>query len=179
MLSEFYGGFEVAVIAAMHDGTKAKIPDEPSDVPCDKCGAMMVIRNGKFGKFLACPNYPACKNTKPLEEEKKVVAICPTCGKNVIARKSKRGKVFYGCEGYPECSYISWNIPANEKCPKCSEDMIVKLYKNLKVVSCPKCDYSRREKIEKKDANVESSNEEYINEIEILNKLDEQNERNG
>ena len=179
VLSEFYGGFEEAVIAAMHDGTKAKIPDEPSDIPCDKCGAMMVIRNGKFGKFLACPNYPACKNTKPLEEEKKVVAICPTCGKNVIARKSKRGKVFYGCEGYPECSYISWNIPANEKCPKCSEDMIVKLYKNLKVVSCPKCDYSRREKIEKKDANVESSNEEYINEIDILNKLDEQNERNG
>ena len=179
VLSEFYGGFEEAVIAAMHDGTKAKIPDEPSDVPCDKCGAMMVIRNGKFGKFLACPNYPACKNTKPIEEEKKVVAICPTCGKNVIARKSKRGKVFYGCEGYPECSYISWNIPANEKCPNCSEDMIVKLYKNLKVVSCPKCDYSRREKIEKKDANVESSNEEYINEIDILNKLDEQNERNG
>ena len=179
VLSEFYGGFEEAVIAAMHDGTKAKIPDEPSDVPCDKCGAMMVIRNGKFGKFLACPNYPACKNTKPIEEEKKVVAICPTCGKNVIARKSKRGKVFYGCEGYPECSYISWNIPANEKCPNCSEDMIVKLYKNLKVVSCPKCDYSRREKIEKKDTNVESSNEEYINEIDILNKLDEQNERNG
>ena len=181
VLSEFYGGFEEAVIAAMHDGTKAKIPDEPSDVVCDKCGAMMVIRNGKFGKFLACPNYPACKNTKPLEEEKKVVAVCPTCGKNVIARKSKRGKVFYGCEGYPECSYISWNIPANEKCPKCSEDMIVKLYKNLKVVSCPKCDYSRREKIEKKDGEgVESSApEEYINEIDILNKLDEQNERNS
>ena len=179
VLSEFYGGFEEAVIAAMHDGTKAKIPDEPSDVPCDKCGAMMVIRNGKFGKFLACPNYPACKNTKPIEEEKKVVAICPTCGKNVIARKSKRGKVFYGCEGYPECSYISWNIPANENCPNCSEDMIVKLYKNLKVVSCPKCDYSRREKIEKKDTNVETQNEEYINEIDILNKLDEQNERNG
>ena len=179
VLSEFYGGFEEAVIAAMHDGTKAKIPDEPSDVPCDKCGSMMVIRNGKFGKFLACPNYPACKNTKPLEEEKKVVAICPTCGKNVIARKSKRGKVFYGCEGYPECSYISWNIPANEKCPNCSEDMIVKLYKNLKVVSCLKCDYSRREKIEKKDSSVDSQNEEYINEIDILNKLDEQNERNG
>ena len=179
VLSEFYGDFEEAVIAAMHDGTKAKIPDEPSDVPCDKCGAMMVIRNGKFGKFLACPNYPACKNTKPIEEEKKVVAVCPTCGKNVIARKSKRGKIFYGCEGYPECSYISWNIPANEKCPNCSEDMIVKLYKNLKVVSCPKCDYSRREKIEKKDNGVEAQNEEYINEIDILNKLDEQNERNG
>ena len=181
VLSEFYGGFEEAVKFAMSDGSKARIPDEESDVVCDKCGAMMVIRNGKFGKFLACPNYPTCKNTKPIEEEKKVVAICPTCGKNVIARKSKRGKVFYGCEGYPECSYISWNIPANEKCPKCEEDMIVKLYKNLKVVSCPKCDYSRREKIEKKDGEtVEvSASEEYINEIDILNKLDEQNERNS
>ena len=146
VLSEFYGDFEEAVKFAMSDGTKAKIPDEESDVVCDKCGAMMVIRSGKFGKFLACPNYPSCKNTKPLEEEKKVVAICPKCGKNVITRKSKRGKIFYGCEAYPDCDYVSWNIPANENCPKCNEDMIVKLYKNLKVISCPKCDYSRREK---------------------------------
>jgi len=179
VLSEFYGGFEEAVKFAMSDGTKARIPDEESDVVCDKCGAMMVIRSGKFGKFLACPNYPTCKNTKPLEEEKKIVAKCPTCGKNVIARKSKRGKVFYGCEGYPECSYISWNIPANEKCPNCSEDMIVKLYKNLKVISCQKCNYSRREKIEKNDNTQTAQSEEYVNEIDILNKLDEQNERNG
>ena len=135
VLSEFYGDFEESVNLAMHDGTKAKLPVEVSDVKCDKCGAMMVIRTGKFGKFLACPNFPACKNAKPLEEEKKVVAKCPICGKNVLARKSKRGKIFYGCEGYPECSYVSWDIPANEKCPSCSEDLIVKLYKNLKVVS--------------------------------------------
>ena len=177
VISEFYnGGFETAVKMAMSDGTKAKIPDEVSDVVCDKCGAMMVIRNGKFGKFLACPNYPTCKNTKPIEEPKKVVAKCPECGRDVIARKSKKGKVFYGCEGFPECSYISWNIPANEKCPNCNEDMIVKLYKNLKVISCPKCDYSRREKIENSN-NAKSSNDE-MNEIEILNTLDKQSETN-
>ena len=180
VLSEFYGGFEEAVKAAMSDGTKAKIPDEETDIECDKCGAKMVIRSGRFGKFLACPNYPTCKNTKPLEEERKVVAKCPTCGKDVIAKKSKRGKIFYGCEAWPECSYVSWNIPANEKCPDCSEDMIVKLFKNLKVVSCPKCTYSRREKIENKNENKVEDEEplnDDFNEIDILNKLDEENER--
>ena len=180
VLSEFYGGFEEAVKAAMSDGTKAKIPDEETDIECDKCGSKMVIRSGRFGKFLACPNYPTCKNTKPLEEERKVVAKCPTCGKDVVAKKSKRGKIFYGCEAWPECSYVSWNIPANEKCPDCSEDMIVKLFKNLKVVSCPKCTYSRREKIENKNEN-KVEDEEPLNddfsEIDILNKLDEENER--
>ena len=180
VLSEFYGGFEEAVKAAMSDGTKAKIPDEETDIECDKCGSKMVIRSGRFGKFLACPNYPTCKNTKPLEEERKVVAKCPTCGKDVVAKKSKRGKIFYGCEAWPECSYVSWNIPANEKCPDCSEDMIVKLFKNLKVVSCPKCTYSRREKIENKNENKVEDEEplnDDFNEIDILNKLDEENER--
>ncbi len=183
VIAEFYnGGFEDAVKSAMSDGTKAKVPDEISDVPCEKCGTMMVIRMGRFGKFLACPNFPACKNTKPLEEKKKVVAKCPMCGKDVLARKSKKGKVFYGCEGYPDCSYISWNIPANEKCPKCEEEMIVKLYKNLKVISCPKCDYSRREKIEKENNDKTETYENYeevFNGIDILNKLDEQNEQNN
>ena len=184
VISEFYnGGFETAVKQAMSDGTKAKVPDEESDVECDKCGAKMVIRSGRFGRFLACPNYPTCKNTKPLEEERKVVAVCPTCGKNVISRKSKKGKIFYGCEAWPECSFVSWDIPANEKCPNCEEDMILKLYKNLKVVSCKKCNYNRREKIENGSA---SSTEDVVfaedasgapeNAIDILNKLDGANE---
>jgi DNA topoisomerase-1 len=179
VLKDFYGDFDAAVRAASKDNTKSKVPDEVSDVKCDKCGAMMVIRSGKFGKFLACPNYPTCKNTKPLEEDKPIVAKCPICGKNVKRLKSKRGKYFYGCEGYPECSFVSWNIPANEKCPKCGEEMIVKLYKNLKVISCPKCDYSRREKIEtKKDGGAETENEVSVNdEIDILNRLDEENEQ--
>ena len=103
---------------------------------------------------------------------------CPTCGKNLVAKKSKRGKVFYGCDGYPECNYMSWNIPANEKCPSCSEEMIVKLYKNLKVTLCEKCNYSRREKIENKNSSTDNQpNGEVIDEIDILNKLDEQNEQ--
>ena len=178
VISEFYnGGFEDAVKAAMSDGTKAKLPEEVSDVPCDKCGAMMVIRSGRFGKFLACPNFPKCKNAKPIEEEKKIVAKCPNCGKDLIAKKSKRGKVFYGCDGYPECNYMSWNIPANEKCPNCENEMIVKLYKNMKVTLCEKCNYSRREKIENKNSSAETQKSDVIDEIDILNKLDEQNEQ--
>lgn len=198
VISEFYnGGFEEAVRQAMSDNTKAKVPDEESDVICDKCGAKMVIRSGRFGRFLACPNYPTCKNAKPLEEEKKVVAKCPLCGKNVLARKSKKGKIFYGCEGYPECNYVSWDIPANEKCPNCNEDMIVKLYKNLKVISCKKCNYNRKEKRETTQGTetaetssageyqaTENSASSYDknsqipeNSIDILNRLDEQNEK--
>ena len=185
VLSEFYYDFDAAVKSAMSDGTKAKIPDEPTDIVCEKCGAKMVVRAGRFGKFLACPNYPTCKNTRPLDDEKKVVAKCPKCGKDVLQRKSKRGKVFYSCESYPECDYSSWNIPANEACPDCKTDMIVKLYKYMKVVSCPKCNYSRKEKTA--NANTVTSeefvppmappeNEEYFDGIDILNKLDEQNE---
>lgn len=178
VLEEFYYDFDASVKQAMSDGTKAKIPDEPTDEVCEKCGSKMVIRAGRFGKFLACPNYPTCKNTRPLEEKKKIVAKCPKCGKDVIEKKSKRGKIFYGCVSYPDCDYSAWNIPANEKCPNCSEEMIVKLYKNMKVISCGKCNYSRREKIEKKN-DEEISKNEIVDEIDILNKLDEQNEQNS
>lgn len=174
VISEFYNGFEELVYAAMGDGEKSKVPDEVSDVKCDKCGAMMVIRTGRFGKFLACPNFPTCKNTKPLEsDEKPVVAKCPLCGRNVRRLRSKHGKFFYGCEGYPDCNYISWDIPANEKCPKCGEELIVKFYKTAKVISCKKCDYSRREKLEVKKS--ENSNR-VESEIDILNRLDGENE---
>lgn len=176
VLEEFYYDFDANVKVAMSDGTKAKIPDEPTDEVCEKCGSKMVIRAGRFGKFMACSNYPTCKNSKPLEDAKKVVAKCPKCGRDVIEKKSKRGKIFYSCEGYPECYYSAWNIPANEKCPNCSEDMIVKLYKNMKVISCLKCKYSRREKIESNKSDNQD-NENVLDEIDILNKLDEQNEK--
>ncbi|MBQ8425548.1 MAG: type I DNA topoisomerase [Clostridia bacterium] len=201
MISEFYAPFIQTVKIAAKDGSKAKVPEELSDVDCELCGSKMVIRTGKYGKFLACPNFPTCKNTKPLVEEKPIEAKCPTCGKNIKTLKSKRGKIFYGCEGYPTCTFMSWNIPANEKCPNCSEEMIVKLYKNLKVISCEKCNYNRKEKIENNGSNENSSSENtqtnninndvnygYSNyggigssglsireEIEILNKLDEEN----
>ena len=175
VLEEFYYDFDASVKTAMSDGTKAKIPDAPTDEICEKCGSKMVIRQGRFGKFLACPNYPTCKNTRPLDETKKVVAKCPKCGNDVVEKKSKRGKVFYSCVSYPECDYSAWNIPANEKCPNCGEDMIVKLYKNMKVISCGKCNYSRREKIDKISSNPNEDLSQ-IDEIAILNKLDEQND---
>ena len=176
VLEEFYYDFDANVKVAMSDGTKAKIPDEPTEEICEKCGSKMVIRAGRFGKFLACSNYPTCKNAKPLDDTKKVVAKCPKCGKDVVEKKSKRGKIFYSCVGYPECDYSAWNIPANEKCPNCSDDMIVKLYKNMKVVSCLKCKYSRREKLSGGNLDSEQKEDTFVDEIDILNKLDEQNE---
>ncbi len=149
VIADFYGGFEKELKAAFKDGEKSKVPDEPSDEICDKCGAQMVIKTGKFGKFLACPNFPKCKNTKKLEADSPVVGKCPKCGKDVRRLKTKTGKFFYGCVGYPECDYKSWDIPAGEKCPSCGEDMIVKLYSAKKVTSCPKCNFSKTEKIEK------------------------------
>ena len=121
-----------------------------------------------------------------MKDEKKVVAVCPTCGKNVVSRKSKKGKIFYGCEAWPDCSFVSWDIPANEKCPNCEEEMIVKLYKNLKVISCKKCNYNRKEKRENVSgesqsepayAEIDNSSQIPENSIDILNQLDEQNER--
>ncbi|MDE6302269.1 MAG: type I DNA topoisomerase [Clostridia bacterium] len=98
------------------------VPDEQSDVICDKCGARMVIRHGKFGPFLACPNYPNCKNIKKIVE---VVGKCPKCGGDVSKRISKTGKVFYGCTNYPQCDFISWDIPAPYFCPECGSTMRV------------------------------------------------------
>ncbi|MBO4990452.1 MAG: type I DNA topoisomerase [Clostridia bacterium] len=99
---------------------------EVSDTDCPKCGAKMVVKNGKFGKFLACPNYPACKTTLPVPEKNipTETGICPECGKIVLPRKSKKGKLFYGCSGYPECKFMSWDLPTGEKCPKCGEYLI-------------------------------------------------------
>ena len=149
VISNFYGGFEKELKAAYFNGEKSKVPDEESDEVCEKCGSKMVIKTGKFGKFLACPNFPTCKNTRKLDSDSPIVGVCPKCGKKVKQLKSKTGKIFYGCEGYPDCEYKSWDIPAGEKCPSCNEDMIVKIYSTKKVVSCPKCSFSRTDKIEK------------------------------
>ena len=101
----------------------------PSDVKCDKCGSMMVYRDGKFGRFLACSNFPTCKNTKNINqpinqiEEK---GVCPKCGGVVSAKYSKRGKLFFGCDNYPDCDYLSWDLPLPEKCPICGNNLFKK-----------------------------------------------------
>lgn len=145
IIADFYGPFEKDVKQALYSGDTAKIPDEESNEICEKCGTKMVIRSGKFGKFLACPNFPKCKNTRPIEEDNPVVAKCPKCGKNVRKLKSKKGKYFYGCEGYPECDFISWDIPAGEECPNCKTQMIVKAFTKSKITSCPHCGFNRKD----------------------------------
>lgn len=125
VIREFYGPFEKTLEKASESIEKVVIPDEVSDVKCEKCGSMMVYKMGRFGKFLACPNFPSCRNTKAIVEKTDVK--CPLCGGEIIKRKSKKGKVFYGCEKYPECSFVSWDKPVKEKCPKCGGLMVHKM----------------------------------------------------
>lgn len=158
IIKDFYGNFDKELKTAFYDGKKEKVPDEETDIVCEKCGTKMVIKTGKFGKFIACPNYPKCKNTKKIEGENPIVAKCPKCGKDVRQLKTKTGKFFYGCDGYPECDFRSWDIPANEKCPECGTDMILRKFKTKNIVSCtnPKCTYHRIEKIENKENNEQN-----------------------
>lgn len=146
LIANFYQKFLPQLKVANGDTTvfAQKEPPVVSDVKCDKCGAMMVIRNSKYGKFLACPNYPKCKNIKSLTENApKVVAKCPKCGKNVLERKSKKGKIYYACEDYTNCKFISWDLPLNEKCPKCDCYLVQHETKNniIKHCSNQNCDY--------------------------------------
>ncbi len=164
VIRDFYTDFEKELKTAQTDNYVDHVPDEPSDEICDKCGANMVIKTGKFGKFLACPNFPKCKNTKPLNDVK-YVGICPKCGKQIKQLKTKTGKIFYGCEGYPECDYKSWDLPAGEKCPKCGEDLTMKIYSASKVIKCPKCDFSKKVPI-KKDENQDNIADNLINKDE-------------
>lgn len=146
VLSEFYGPFKKDLDHAGVAIPIVEIPLEVSDVPCDKCndGTMMVIREGRFGKFLACPNFPKCRNTKPILHP--IGVKCPKCGADILERKSKTGKVFYGCEKYPECDYTTWDKPLNEKCPDCSAMMVEHVERNgskRKFCSNPECSKAR------------------------------------
>lgn len=102
---------------------RVKVPDEETDVICDKCGRKMVVKSGRFGKFLACPGYPECKNTKPMPEDE-VKQPCPKCGGKLVKKTSKKGKKFYGCSNYPECDFAAPGIPTGEKCPECGSFII-------------------------------------------------------
>ncbi len=124
IISDFYGPFEQTLKTAESSIEKVKVVDQVSDVPCEKCGAMMVYKMGKFGRFLACPNFPDCRYTQALL--KIIDAACPECGSKVIERMSKKGRKFYGCEKYPECQYVSWDLPVNDKCPQCGGPMVMK-----------------------------------------------------
>ncbi len=124
VIGRFYGPFEKTLENAEQKIEKVKVKDEVSDVVCDKCGAMMVYKLGRYGKFLACPNFPDCRNTKALQIE--IEAPCPKCGGKLLEKTSRRGRKFYGCERYPDCDFVSWDMPVKEKCPVCGSYMTLK-----------------------------------------------------
>ena len=141
MLHEFYDDLEGALAKAKTDmqGKKIQLQEDITDIKCENCGRNMVVKTGRFGKFLACPGYPDCKTTKPLVEETN--AVCPECGGKVIGKKSKRGYQFYGCSNYPECNFMTWDKPTGENCPKCGKS----LFKGKGgLITCPDsaCGYS-------------------------------------
>lgn len=124
ILREFYPPFEVTLEKAEQQIEKVEVKDEVSDVPCDKCGAMMVYKMGRFGRFLACPNFPDCRNTKPIVNY--ISTPCPRCGAKLMEKTSKKNRKFYGCERYPDCDFVSWEMPVAEKCPNCGAYMVEK-----------------------------------------------------
>ena len=124
IIRNFYPDLKVAIDEAEKELEHVKIEDEVTDVICDKCGRNMVIKYGPHGKFLGCPGFPECHNTKPYLE--KIGVPCPKCGKDVIIKKTKKGRTFYGCDGYPDCDFVSWQRPSEKKCPKCGGYMVEK-----------------------------------------------------
>ncbi|MED9821414.1 MAG: type I DNA topoisomerase [Christensenellales bacterium] len=124
VVREFYGPFAKTLEKAETEIEKIEIKDEVSDVVCDKCGALMVYKLGRYGRFLACPNFPECRNTKAIQVE--IAAPCPVCGAKLLEKTSHKGRKFYGCERYPECDFVSWEMPVEQKCPKCGGYMVLK-----------------------------------------------------
>ena len=152
VVDEFFKPLKEAIDIAEKEVSKITIEDKVSDVPCDKCGKLMVIKQGRFGDFLACPGYPDCKNTKPIVEELDV--SCPKCGGDILARKSKKGKKFFGCSTYPQCDFVSWFEPVAEKCPTCNSYMVKKFNKTKgEFIECAnsECKYKEFKKEEEKE----------------------------
>lgn len=132
-LRRFYDGFDKSVQKAKQemDGVKIHLKEDETDVICEKCGRKMVVKVGRYGKFLACPGYPECKNVKKLIND--TGAPCPKCGGKIVERKSKRGRVFYGCSEYPKCDFVSWDPPSKEKCPVCGKTLMQKKTKDRRL----------------------------------------------
>ena len=124
VVSNFYPDLDEAVNKAEKELAEIEIADEESDEICDVCGRRMVIKYGPHGKFLACPGFPECRNTKPYFE--KIGVACPKCGKDIVIRKTKKGRRYYGCENNPECDFMVWQRPSNEKCERCGSIMLIK-----------------------------------------------------
>ena len=144
VLQIFYKPFEQKLELAEKELEKIEIKDEVTDQKCELCGRNMVVKHGRFGKFLACPGFPECKNTKPIVIE--IGVKCPLCGGNVVQRRSKRGRIFYGCDNYPDCKFVSWNKPIDQKCPDCGSILVVKNSKKGEQLICSnkECKYKSK-----------------------------------
>ncbi|MCM3699153.1 type I DNA topoisomerase [Paenibacillus macerans] len=140
VLSEFYESFEKRLSVAEEEMKEIEIEDEVSDEICEKCGKPMVYKLGRFGKFLACSGFPDCRNTKPIVKD--IGVTCPKCKEgHVVERRSKKGRIFYGCDRYPECDFVSWDKPSPKPCPKCGSLLVEKRNKQGGKLQCTSCDY--------------------------------------
>ena len=147
VIENFYDDFKKELDVAENEMSKIEIKEEVTDIECEKCGRFMVVKFGRYGKFLACPGYPDCKNAKPIVKDLGI--DCPKCDGQVIERKSKKGRKFYGCSNYPECDFVSWDKPIKESCPKCKGILTEKGTKKGTLVKCinKECDFKREENI--------------------------------
>ncbi|NLC77387.1 MAG: type I DNA topoisomerase [Clostridia bacterium] len=141
VLHEFYEPFAKLLEHAEQQMGPVAIPEEETDEKCEKCGRNMVIKMGRYGKFLACPGFPDCRNTRPLLQT--IGVPCPACGADVVVRRTKKGRVFYGCSKFPECDWVSWNKPTGEKCPNCGEMLVEKANRKEQKLVCSRegCGY--------------------------------------
>lgn len=141
LLGEFYGPFIETLARVEKEAARVNVPEEITDIPCESCGAFMVVKHGRFGPFLGCTKFPDCRTTKPIVKE--IGVACPLCEKPVVERKTKTGRFFYGCSDYPTCAFVSWNKPVAEPCPVCGSFMVEKKHRNQPVSiecannSCP------------------------------------------
>lgn len=144
VIDEFYKSFEKQLVVAEEEMKEVEIKDEPAGENCELCGHEMVFKMGRYGKFMACSNFPDCRNTKPIVKDTGVE--CPECHKGtIVERKSKKRRIFYGCSRYPECEFVSWDKPVGRTCPKCGKILVEKKTKKGKVVQCISCDYAEEQ----------------------------------
>ncbi len=161
VIKDFFHNFQGELNEAYKDNQKIEVSEQLSDEKCEKCGCNMVYKMGRFGKFLACPNYPDCKNTKPVVE---VVGKCPKCGGDLLKKLSKAKKVFYGCKNYPTCDFASWDMPSADVCPECKAMMVEKQFNGYKQIKCTSCAYSTKVEDNQNANSTESKGDDVNNE---------------
>ena len=142
-LTNFYNEFEPSVEEAFKNMPKKEAEKTGED--CPNCGSPLVIRNGRYGEFTACSNYPKCKYIKTEPKEESIACACPNCGGDIVEKRSKRGKIFYGCNNYPKCKTAYWDMPTGDKCPECSSMLTKKVTKSKTTIKCSSCDYVKAE----------------------------------